>query len=158
MALRIQGTMLVDAPRDQVWSLLFDVEVLKRMANKIPGITVERLDQISEDRYDGAASIGVAMVKGKYEGMIVVAEKRAPEFVRFRGDGKGGANWTGGEMTLTLTEQEGKTLIAYDGQGNVGGTLATVGQRLIDAVGKHFIEHGTKALSEELAARSRNDH
>lgn len=156
MALKIQGSVLVDAPRDQVWNLLFDTEVLKQMANKIPGITVERLVQIADDQYAGAATIGVAMVKGKYAGTITVVEKRVPEFIRFRGDGKSGANWAGGEMALTLTEQADKTLMVYEGIGNVGGTLATVGQRLIDTVGKHFIAHGTKALGEELAARSRN--
>ena len=155
MALRIQGNMLVDAPRDMVWDLLFDVEVLKQIANRIPGVTVERLGRVSEDKYEAAATIGVAMVKGKYEGTIVVEERRAPEFVKFRGEGKSGASWTGGDMLLTLTEQDGKTLIAYEGTGNVGGTLASVGQRLIDTVGKHFIAHGTKALSDELAQRGR---
>jgi carbon monoxide dehydrogenase subunit G len=155
MALKIQGKVMVDAPRDQVWNLLFDADVLKHMANKIPGITVQRLVQVSDDKYEGAASIGVAMIKGKYDGTITVLEKRAPEWVRFRGDGKSGANWTGGEMVLTLTEQDGKTSMAYEGTGNVGGTLASVGQRLIDTVGKHFVQHGTKALAAELAARSR---
>jgi carbon monoxide dehydrogenase subunit G len=155
MALKIQGTVVVDASRDQVWNLLFDVEVLKQMANKIPGITVERLVQLSEDKYEGTATIGVAMVKGKYAGTITVLEKRLSEYVKFHGEGKSGGNWAGGEMSLTLAEQDAKTLMAYEGIGNVGGTLASVGQRLIDTVGKHLIAHGTKALAEELAARSR---
>jgi hypothetical protein len=157
MALRIQGSVIVDAPREQVWVLLFDVEVMKQMANKIPGINVERLTQVSEDKYEGAATIGVAMVKGRYDAAITVIEKRAPEFVRFRGDGKSGANWSSGEMVLTLAEQDGKTVMTYDGTGNVGGTLATVGQRLIDSVGKHFVAHGTRALAQELAARSQKN-
>ncbi|MDE3092113.1 MAG: hypothetical protein KGJ80_22290, partial [Chloroflexota bacterium] len=68
MALKIQGDVVVDARRDLVWNLLFDVQVLKQMANKIPGITVERLVQISENKYEGTATIGVAMIKGKYDG------------------------------------------------------------------------------------------
>ncbi|MDE3092109.1 MAG: hypothetical protein KGJ80_22270, partial [Chloroflexota bacterium] len=96
-----------------------------------------------------------AMIKGKYDGAITVLEKRSPEYVRFHGEGKSGANWTGGDVSLTLTEQENKTRMTYEGIGNVGGTLASVGQRLIDTVGKHFITHGTQALAEELAARSR---
>lgn len=155
MPLKIQGTVVVDAPRDQVWALLFDVEVLKQIANKIPGITIERLVQLPEDRYEGMATIGVAMVKGKYEGTITVLEKRPSDYVKFRGEGKSGANWAGGDMVLMFTEQEGKTLMRYEGTGNVGGTLASVGQRLMDTVGKHLIAHGTKALADELAAHSR---
>ncbi|MBI5653805.1 MAG: carbon monoxide dehydrogenase subunit G [Chloroflexi bacterium] len=154
MPLKLEGNFVVDAPRDQVWNFLFEVETLEALLNKIPGITVERLAQISEDRYEGAATIGVAMVKGKYIATITVVEKRAPESVKFRGDGKSGANWASGEMSLTLAEQNGKTSLTYTGIGNVGGMLASVGQRLIDTVGKHFVAHGTKAFAEELAKRS----
>ena len=155
MPIKLADQVVVDAPREQVWTLLFDVDVMTTMANKIPGIKVEKLTQVSEDRYEGAATIGVAMVKGKYDIAVNVIEKRAPEFVKIKGEGKGGGNIASGEMALTLVEQEGKTLLKYEGQGNVGGALASVGQRLIDTVGKQFIAGGTKALAEELAARSK---
>jgi carbon monoxide dehydrogenase subunit G len=155
MPLKLTGNVVVDAPRETVWNLLFEVETLKAIASKIPGITIERLEQIADDKYTGTATIGVAMVKGKYEIAITVIEKRASEFVKFRGEGKSGSNWASGEMGVTLAAQENKTVLTYDGVGNVGGTLATVGQRLIDTVGKHFIAHGTKSLAEELAKRSR---
>ena len=156
MALKIQGQVLVDAPRVQVWNSLFDPQVLTAMANRIPGISVERLVQIADDKYEGIATIGVAMIKGKYTGTISVLEKRPLEFAKFHGDGKSGANWTGGDMSLTLAEQDGKTIMSYEGVGNVGGMLASVGQRLIDTVGKHMIEHGTKAFAEELAMQSKS--
>lgn len=155
MALKIQGNLRVDAPRDQVWKLLFDTQVMTAMANKIPGVAVERLVQVADDKYEGAATIGVAMIKGKYTGTITVLDKRALEFVKFHADGKSGANWTSGDVSLTLTEQDGKTTMSYEGVGNVGGMLASVGQRLIDTVGKHMIEHGTKAFAEELALQSK---
>ncbi len=156
MSLKIQGTVQVDAPREQVWKLLFDPHVLTAMANKIPGVEVERLVQIAEDKYEGTATIGVAMIKGKYTGTITVLDKRPLEFVKYRGDGKSGGNWAGGDMSLTLIEQDGKTKMTYEGVGNVGGMLASVGQRLIDTVGKQIIENGTKAFAEELTAQSKN--
>ncbi len=155
MALKIQDSVVVTAPREDVWNLLFDVEVMKHIINRIPGIHVERLVQVSEDRYEGTATIGVAMVKGKYNGTLTVVEKRAQEFARIRGEGKGGGNFMSGEITMTLLDQDGKTLLKYEGSGNVAGALASVGQRLIDTVGKQFIAAGTKALAEELAAKGR---
>ena len=155
MALKLADTVVVDAPRDQVWKLLFDVEVMKQIVNKIPGVHVERLVQISEEKYEGTATIGVAMVKGKYDGTISILEKRALEFVKFKGEGKGGGNFANGDMAVTLVDQNGKTLLKYEGSGNVAGALAAVGQRLIDTVGKQFIAAGSKALAEELAARSK---
>lgn len=154
MGLKMTGQVVVDAPRAEVWRLLFDPGVLMKMGNQIPGVHVEKLIQVGDDKYEGTATLGVAMIKGKYDGTITVLEKRYPELVRFRGDGKNGANWTGGEMSLMLSEQEGKTVMSYEGTGNVGGTLASVGQRLIDSVGKHFVQHGTRALANELAAES----
>lgn len=158
MTLKIQGNVLVDAPRDYVWNLLFDPQALTNVANKIPGVAVEHLVQIAEDKYEGAATIGVAMIKGKYQGLITVLDRRAPEYVKFRGDGKNPSSWASGDMALTITEQDGKTQIHYEGSGNVGGMLASVGQRLVDTVGKHLIEQGAQALAEELAAQSRADN
>jgi uncharacterized protein len=155
MPIKLADSVIVDAPREQVWALFFDANVMKDIANKIPGIKVERLTQVSEDRYEGAATVGVAMVKGKYDIIVNVVDKRAPEFVRIKGEGKGGGNYASGEMGLTLIAQGDKTLIQYQGVGNVGGSLASVGQRLIDTVGKQIIANGTKALAEELAARSK---
>ena len=154
MPLKLSGNVVVDAPREQVWNLLFDVDAMKQMANRIPGIVVERFALVAQDRYEGAASIGVAMVKGKYAGVVTITEQRAPEFIKLHAEGKGGANWVNGDLSLTLVAQEGKTLMTYDGVGNVGGTLASLGQRLIDTVGKQIIAQGVKAFAEELGARS----
>ncbi len=155
MPLKLADSVVVDAPREQVWNLFFDADVMKTIANRVPGIHVERLLQVTEDRYEGVATIGVAMVKGKYDVVVNIVEKRAPEYVKIKGEGKGGGNIASGEMALTLAEQDGKTLLRYEGTGNVGGALAAVGQRLIDTVGKQFIANGTKALAEELAVRSK---
>lgn len=153
MGLKIEGQIMVEAPRERVWACLFDENLLKDLGNKVPGVTVDRFVRVSEDKYEGTATLGVALITGKYDGTVTVVEKRFPEFVKWRADGKNGANWAGGEMSLSLVEQDGKTLMNYQGVGSVGGTLASVGQRLIDTVGKHFIQHGTRALAEELAAQ-----
>lgn len=145
---------MVEAPRADVWNQLFDTQFLMLVLNRIPGIHVEKLDQVSPDKYEGTVTMGVAMIKGKYDGTITVLEKRAPEYVKFRGEGKGGGDWTSGDMALTLVDQEGKTLLSYEGAGSISGKLASVGQRLIDTVGKHFVQNGTKALAEEMAART----
>ncbi len=155
MPLKIEGSVLVDAPREEVWSLLFDLDVMKQMMNKIPGISVEHLEQVSENEIDATATIGVAMVKGTYAGKITILERRPGEYVKLRGEGKGGGNWTRGEAELTLVQQDSQTLMNYLGQGNISGQLASVGQRLVDTVGRQFVDQGAKAFAEEIAARRR---
>jgi uncharacterized protein len=155
MPIRIDGKVTVDAPMEQVWGLILDPDILKRTADRVPGVELERLVQIDEMHYEGTVTIGVAMVKGKYDAKITVIEKTAPTFMRVKGEGKGGGNWTSGDMALTLSEQDGKTLMSYTGQGNVSGPLASVGQRLFDTVGHQIIDQGTKMLAEEISARYR---
>jgi uncharacterized protein len=155
MSLKIDGRIEVDATPQQIWDILFDPNELQVIMNKIPGIHVDRMVQVSEDKFEATATMGVAMIKGKYDGTITVLEKRPPEYVKYHGEGKGGGNWTSGDISFTMTGQNGKTTIAYAGNGNVSGALASVGQRLIDSVGKQFIQNGARALAEELSSRSR---
>ncbi len=155
MALRIQGSVSVDAPRGDVYDLLLDPDMLKRVMNKIPGVTVERLDKTSDTEYSAAATIGVAMVKGTYEGKITILDRRPGEYIKMRGDGKGGGNFTSGTAELTLEQQGEQTLMNYLGQGNISGPLASVGQRLADTVGRQMVDQGAQAFAQEIAAQRR---
>lgn len=153
MPIKIAGNVNVDAPRQEVWDSLFDLDVMRNVTAKVPGVSVERLDQIDDMHYEGTAVIGVAAIKGKYDGTITVLEKREPEFIRIKGEGKGGGNWTSGEVNLNLAEEDGKTMMSYAGQGNLSGPLASLGQRLVDTVGRQFIDQGAKAFAGEIGAR-----
>ena len=153
MPIKIEGKVSIDAPREEVWNSLLDLDILKKTASHVPGVDVERLDQIDETHYEGTATIGVAAVKGKYSGTITILEKRPVEFMRLKGEGKGGGNWTSGEISMTLAEEADKTLMSFVGQGNLSGPLASVGQRLVDTVGRQLLDQGTKILAKEIAAR-----
>ncbi len=155
MPLRIQGSVVVDAPREDVYRLLLDPELMKQVINKIPGVSVERLEQVSENEFNGTATIGVAMVKGTYDGKITILDRRPGEYVKLRGDGKGGGNWTSGEAELTLVQQDGRTVMNYLGQGNISGQLASVGPRLVDTVGRQIVDQGAQAFADEIAAQRR---
>ncbi len=155
MPLRIQGSVVVDAPCEDVYRLLLDPALMKQVINKIPGIVVERLEQISENEFNGTATIGVAMVKGTYDGKITILDRRPGEYFKLRGDGKGGGNWTSGEAEVTLIQQDGRTVMNYLGQGNISGQLASVGQRLTDTVGRQFVDQGAQAFAAEIAAQRR---
>jgi carbon monoxide dehydrogenase subunit G len=153
LPITIAGTLTVDAPRAEVWNTLFDPDALKRIIARVPGIQVDRLEQVDDSRYAGTVSIGVAMVRGRYDWLITILEKRAPEFARVQAEGKGEGNRAAGELTLTLTAQDAQTVLTYAGQVNVTGPLASFGQRLVDSIGRQFIEQGTRIFAEEVVAR-----
>ena len=155
MPIKFEGNVTIDAPRAEVWNSILDLEILKRTAAHVPGMDIERLDQIDEIHYEGTVTLGVAMIKGKYDGKLTILEKEPPATLRLKGEGKGGGNWTSGDIALTLSDQAGKTVMHYAGQGNLAGPLASLGQRLVDTVGRQFIDQGTKFLAEEIATRYR---
>jgi carbon monoxide dehydrogenase subunit G len=154
MPINIGGKVDVNAPRDQVWENIFDVETMKGVIGRVPGITLERLEQIDDLTYEMTATVGVAAIKGKYDGKISVLEKVPPSHVKIKGEGKGGGNFTNGEVTLDLTDIDGKTEMAYKGLGNLNGPLASLGQRLVDTVGKSFIDQGAKIFASEIESRA----
>ncbi len=154
MPINIGGKVDVRAPRDQVWSSIFDVETMKNVIGRVPGITLERLEQIDELTYELTAVVGVAAIKGKYDGKITVVEKIPPTHVKIKGEGKGGGNFTSGDVTLDLLDgAEGVTEMAYKGTGNLNGPLASLGQRLVDTVGRQFIDQGAKIFAGEIESR-----
>lgn len=155
LAIKIQGTVFVPAPPAQVWDSLFDAPTLARIASRVPGVHVERFERISPTHYEGAALVSVAMVKGRYDGRVDVVEQRPSEYVKLQAGGIGGGNRANGDITLTLAgDQHGGTQLDYDAQGNMTGPLANLGQRLVDSVGRQFIDQGVRALSEELAGQT----
>lgn len=150
MPIRIGGTVNVNAPQQEVWEMLFDLTVMRDIIGRVPGIALERLEQIDDVTYEATAVVGVAAVKGKYDGKITILERRPPEYVRVKGEGKGGGNWTSGQVALTLSQVDGLTQMAYSGQGNLNGPLATLGQRLVDTVGRQFVDQGAKIFAAQI--------
>jgi hypothetical protein len=153
MPIQIGGKVNINAPRDQVWDMIFDVETMKNVIGRVPGITLERMEQTDDVTYELTAIVGVAAIKGKYDGKISVLEKTPPSYVKIKGEGKGGGNWTSGEVVLRLNEADQATEMAYSGQGNLNGPLASLGQRLVDTVGKQFIDQGAQVLAQEIEQR-----
>lgn len=153
MPIQIGGKVNINAPRDKVYDMIFDVEIMKNVIGRVPGITLERMEQIDDVTYELTAVVGVAAIKGKYDGKISVLERTPPSYVKIKGEGKGGGNWTSGEVVLRLNEAERATEMLYSGQGNLNGPLASLGQRLVDTVGKQFIDQGAQVLAQEIEQR-----
>ena len=154
MPINIGGKVDVHAPRQQVWESIFDLDTMRSVIGRVPGITLERLEQTGDLTYELTAIVGVAAIKGKYDGKINVLEKEAPTHVRIKGEGKGGGNFTSGEVILDLTDGEGATEMAYKGIGNLNGPLASLGQRLVDTVGRQFIDQGANIFAREIESRT----
>src|SRR6266851_5310637 len=142
--MKIDGTHEINARRERVYALITDPEVLRRC---IPGC--ESLEKTGDDTYAAIMKAGVGIVKGTFKGNVKLEEMRAPEHYRIVVDGKGGPGFVKGSGDFDLEEQDGATLIRYAGEMQVGGTIAGIGQRMIQGAAKMMAARFFTALEVE---------
>src|SRR5688572_32918223 len=129
----LSGTYEFRAPRERVWELLQDPEVL---AKALPG--TERLVLSADDRFEGVMKVSIGPVTAaKFDVRVTLTEKDPPRRFVMQIDGKGGVGYTRGTATIELDEPSpALTVLRYDSNIQVGGKIAAVGQRLLEQVGK----------------------
>ncbi|MEE9235836.1 MAG: carbon monoxide dehydrogenase subunit G [Candidatus Acidoferrales bacterium] len=142
--MKIQGTQTVNASRERVFGAVVDPTVIAKL---LPGC--EKLEPVGEDTYQVKMKLGLGAVSGSYQGTVRVSEKQPPERLRLTVNGRGPWGFAEGDGTLTLTEEGGGTKIEYAGELKVGGMIASVGQRLLDAAAKMVIGQFFKNLEKE---------
>ena len=147
--MKIEGTHEVSARRERVWKALVDPEVLQR---SIPGC--EKLEKTGENAYAATLRAGVGSIKGVFNGNVRLEEMREPEHYRMIVDGKGQPGFLKGTGTLDLEEKGDATLIKYAGDVQVGGTLASVGQRMVQGAAKMMAAQFFTALEAEAQRKA----
>ena len=147
--MKLDGEYLFNGPREQVWKLVRDPDVL---ATALPG--TQSLNKISDTEFEGVMHLRIGPMAGDFAGKLVVSDEVPPESCTLTVDGKGAAGFAKGAGHVQLIEQaDGKTLIKYTGDFQVGGKLASTGQRMIDTVSKSMVRQGLEALDKALQAR-----
>jgi uncharacterized protein len=149
--MKIDGTHLLHTPRERVYAALTDPEVLRRC---IPGC--ESLEEIAAHTYAATMKAGVGAIKGTFKGNVSLEDMRPPDHYRIVVDAKGGPGFVKGSGDFDLEEQDGGTLIRYAGEMQVGGTIAAIGQRMIQGAAKMMAtQFFTKLEAESLQNRER---
>ena len=143
--MKIEGTQELHAPRDRVYSALTDPEILQHC---IPGC--ESLEKIGENLYAATLKAGVGAIKGTFKGEVRLEDMRPPEHYRIVVEGKGGVGFAKGSADFDLEEKDGATLIKYSGELQIGGTIAGVGQRMIQGAAKMMASRFFAALEAEV--------
>jgi len=142
---KVEGSYTYDAPRDRVWSVLMNPEALR---NCVPGC--ESMTPTGEDAYEASLKVGVAAIRGNYKGNIRITDKVEPSSYKLNVDGRGGAGFVRGVAEIELVDQGEKTVVNVKGDGNVGGTVAGVGQRMLGGVAKMLMGQFFDCLGKQL--------
>lgn len=129
--MQISGEHRFSAPPEEVWRFMLDPAVLKAC---LPGC--ERLEEVGPDEYDATMTIGIAMIKGKYDGHVKISDKDEPHSYKMAVEGKGAQGQVSGVGTIELAADNGGTLVRYAGDATVRGVLARVGARVMQPAAK----------------------
>ena len=143
--MNIAGQRRLAAPRERVWTLLHDVEVLRQT---IPGC--QELQQTDADTYTGAATVGIAAIKGLYKGSVKLLEEQEASLMRLQVQARSGHAEIKGEGRLDLEADGEGTLLRYEGEARISGPLAVVGQRLLPSASKALTEQFFDNLERRL--------
>jgi carbon monoxide dehydrogenase subunit G len=145
---KIEGKHQIQAPRERVYETLIDPIVLQRI---IPGC--EKLERTGDNTFATTMRTGVGSIKGVFDGNVRLEDLRAPEHFRMVVDGKGAPGFLKGSGDLDLQSDEGTTTVSYTGDVQVGGTIASMGQRMIQGTVKMMATQFFTALEAEAQAK-----
>ena len=147
--MEMSGEYRIAAPRAKVWAALNDPAILKI---SIPGC--QELTRLSDTEMSAVVQAKVGMVRATFTGAVILSNLNPPKSYTITGEGKGGvAGFAKGGADVTLVEEgPNTTLLRYTAHGQVGGKLAQIGARLIDATAKQMADQFFAKFAEKVGA------
>src|ERR1700710_2025625 len=142
------GERRIPAPRQTVWEALNDPDVLKA---SIPGC--ESLEKLGDDKMKATAAVKVGPMSARFSGKVQLTDIDPPNGYRISGEGQGGvAGFAKGGANVALADDGADTLLSYQVNAQVGGKLAQLGARLIDATAKQMADAFFDRFSQQVQA------
>ena len=133
--MKIGGSYTLPIERQLAYTKLQDPEILARC---MPGC--DHLDKIGDDEYEMKMKVVISSVQGLFGGKVRLADQSPPDSFRLLVEGSGKVGFLKGEGMLTLAPVDASTEVKYEGDVQVGGMIAGVGQRLLDVTAKLIIK------------------
>ncbi len=144
--MKMTGEYAIPAPRQEVWQALNDTEVLKHC---IPGC--DEIVKRSDTEFDAKVTAKVGPVKARFGGRVSLSNLDPPNAYTISGEGiSGAAGFAKGSADVKLEDHEGGTMLRYTVAATVGGKMAQVGGRLIDATANRMADQFFSRFAERL--------
>ena len=142
--MKIGGSAVVPLTVERSYDVLQDPAIL---AQCMPG--TDRLEKVGPDEYEMKMKVVISSISGLFSGKVRIADQHPPTSFKLIVQSNGKIGFVNGEGTLTLAPIDaGSTTVNYDGEVQVGGTIAAIGQRLLDATSKLIIRKFFEKLVE----------
>jgi carbon monoxide dehydrogenase subunit G len=147
---KLEGTYRIPAPRAEVWNALLDPAILRR---SIPGC--EKLELAGQNKYDATFRAGVGAIKGTFSGDVEISDVDPQNAYTLRSRVKAPVGFVEGSGRIQLSElNPGETVISYSGDAKIGGMLASIAGRLIEAAARKNMDDMFANLAREVQRRA----
>lgn len=151
--MEMTGELLIAASQADTWAALNDPEILKAC---VPGC--ESIEKLSETEYKVLMTARVGPVNAKFKGKLVLGDLDPPRAYSLAFEGQGGvAGFAKGTANVRLAPEGGSTKLSYAAKANVGGKLAQIGSRLVDAAAKKVAGEFFRAFNDAISQRRGGD-
>jgi carbon monoxide dehydrogenase subunit G len=146
----LKGERLLPVSREGAWAALNDIDALKAA---VPGC--ESFVATGENAYDVVVNAAIGPVKARFKGRIELADVQAPVSYTIRFDMQGGAaGFSRGEARVRLEAVETHvTRMLYEVNASIGGKIAQIGSRLVDAASATMADRFFSTFAADLAAK-----
>ena len=145
--MELSGNQEFNAPPEEIWNLLMDVDTLVRIT---PGIS--ELVLIEDNKYKAVSAIKIGPVNGKFEGQLELVDKFEPNSFQINVIQESKIGNVDAEVKISLKEVNGqKTKISFDGMAKISGLLARTGQRVLHGVANTIEKQFFEALAKEIS-------
>jgi len=142
--LKLAGHYAVPMGRERAYELLQNPGVLARA---MPGC--DHLALIAPDEYEMRMKMVISSIQGLFAGKVRIADRNWPESFRLIVEGSGKVGFMKGDGVLRLSPADAGTEVRYEGDVQVGGMIASVGQRLLDTTSRFLIRKFFEKLVAE---------
>jgi len=146
--MKLAGEYSFEAGVQEVWDALFDPQVL---AAVMPGC--EKLELV-DGSYVGEINVKVGPIQGKFTGKVDLQDQVEPTSYKMIVDGRGAQGFVKATATIELFAEGTGTKIRYDSDAQVGGKIASVGQRLVETSARAIVKQSLEGLAENVKIRS----
>lgn len=148
--MKLSNTVVLADTPDRIWSALLDPEVLQQC---LPGCT--SLDQVEDQTYIATLKTQIGPLKTTFKGKVTLSDPTPPPHdpatITITGEGKSPAGIVRGEAVVQLRTAEDKTELSYDANATIGGKIAQLGGRVVDAVAQKMAKEFFATFAETIS-------
>ena len=157
--MHFEGEYKIKAQRQKVWEYVSDPRNAMEYVPLMKQVTVH-----NDNNFSIVVGVAVGSMSGTFQLEVEITEEIPPRHVKFKASGSGIKSTANGEAIVDLFDSpNGNTVLKWTADGDVGGLIAGVGQRLLrmaanksmkDAFNqlRSKLEDGKKVKNEKIVA------